>query len=102
MNPREFISLLGGAAARRRGRSRCARSSRRRSRASASSTTRPIGTPSGTGCETSATLKAATEVRNSYFPNKAGLPPSTVLQILRLANPNYLVEVDVIAAVPRL
>jgi len=42
------------------------------------------------------------EVRNSYFPNKAGLPPSTVLQISRLANPNYLVEVDVIAAVPRL
>jgi len=42
------------------------------------------------------------EVRNSYFPNKAGLPPSTVLQISRLANPSYLVEVDVIAAVPRL
>jgi enamine deaminase RidA (YjgF/YER057c/UK114 family) len=29
------------------------------------------------------------EVRNSYFPNKAGLPPSTVLQISRLANPSY-------------
>jgi enamine deaminase RidA (YjgF/YER057c/UK114 family) len=42
------------------------------------------------------------EVRNSYFPNKAELPPNTVLQISRLANPNYLVEVDVIAAVPRL
>jgi hypothetical protein len=37
-----------------------------------------------------------------FFPNKAGLPASTLLQISRLANPGYLVEVEVIAVIPRL
>jgi enamine deaminase RidA (YjgF/YER057c/UK114 family) len=41
-------------------------------------------------------------VRSSYFPNKAALPASTLLQISRLANPTYLVEVEVIAVIPRL
>ena len=40
------------------------------------------------------------EVRASYFPNKAALPASTLLQVSRLANPAYLVEVDVIAVLP--
>ena len=40
------------------------------------------------------------EVRASYFPNKAALPASTLLQISRLANPAYLVEIDVIAVLP--
>ena len=40
------------------------------------------------------------EVRGSYFPNKAALPASTLLQISRLANPAYLVEVEVIAILP--
>jgi len=40
------------------------------------------------------------EVRASYFPNKAALPASTLLQISRLANPTYLVEIDVIAVLP--
>jgi enamine deaminase RidA (YjgF/YER057c/UK114 family) len=42
------------------------------------------------------------EVRGSYFPNKTALPASTLLQISRLANPTYLVEVEVIAVIPRL
>jgi enamine deaminase RidA (YjgF/YER057c/UK114 family) len=42
------------------------------------------------------------EVRGSYFPNKAALPASTLLQISRLANAAYLVEVEVIAVIPRL
>ena len=42
------------------------------------------------------------EVRASYFPNKAALPASTLLQISRLANAAYLVEVEVIAVIPRL
>lgn len=42
------------------------------------------------------------DVRASYFPNKAALPASTVLQIPRFANPTYLAEVDVIAVIPRL
>ena len=42
------------------------------------------------------------DVRGSYFPNKAALPASTLLQISRLANPACLVEVEVIAAIPRL
>lgn len=42
------------------------------------------------------------EVRSSYFPNKAPLPASTLLQISRLANPTCLVEVEVIAVIPRL
>jgi enamine deaminase RidA (YjgF/YER057c/UK114 family) len=37
------------------------------------------------------------EVRASYFPNKAALPASTLLQISRLANSAYLLEVEAIA-----
>jgi enamine deaminase RidA (YjgF/YER057c/UK114 family) len=37
------------------------------------------------------------EVRASYFPNKAALPASTLLQISRLANSSYLLEVEAIA-----
>ena len=40
------------------------------------------------------------EVRASYFPNKAALPASTLLQISLLANPAYLVEVEAIAILP--
>jgi hypothetical protein len=40
------------------------------------------------------------EIRASYFPNKAALPASTLLQVPRLANPAYLVEIDVIAVLP--
>ena len=40
------------------------------------------------------------EVRASYFPNKATLPASTLLQISRLANPEYLLEVEVVAVLP--
>ena len=40
------------------------------------------------------------EVRASYFPNKEALPASTLLQISRLANPAYLVEVEAIAILP--
>jgi enamine deaminase RidA (YjgF/YER057c/UK114 family) len=37
------------------------------------------------------------EVRGSYFPNKAALPASTLLQISRLANPAFLLEVEAVA-----
>ena len=37
------------------------------------------------------------EVRASYFPNKAALPASTLLQISRLASPSYLLEVEAVA-----
>jgi enamine deaminase RidA (YjgF/YER057c/UK114 family) len=40
------------------------------------------------------------EVRASYFPNKATLPASTLLQISRLASPEYLLEVEVVAVLP--
>ena len=40
------------------------------------------------------------DVRASYFPNKATLPASTLLQISRLANPAYLLEVEAIAILP--
>jgi enamine deaminase RidA (YjgF/YER057c/UK114 family) len=40
------------------------------------------------------------EVRASYFPNRSALPASTLLQISRLANPAYLLEVEVIAVLP--
>ncbi len=40
------------------------------------------------------------EVRLSYFPNKDALPASTLLQISRLANPAFLVEIDVVAVMP--
>jgi 2-iminobutanoate/2-iminopropanoate deaminase len=37
------------------------------------------------------------EVRASFFSNKSALPASTLLQITRLANPSYLIEVDATA-----
>jgi 2-iminobutanoate/2-iminopropanoate deaminase len=40
------------------------------------------------------------EVRLSYFPNKAALPASTLVQVPRLANPTYLVEVEAVAVLP--
>jgi len=40
------------------------------------------------------------EVRASYFTNKAALPGHTLLQISRLANPAYQLEVEVIAVLP--
>ena len=40
------------------------------------------------------------EVRGSYFPNKAALPASTLLQVPRLANPAFLLEVEAIAILP--
>src|SRR5262249_2971694 len=40
------------------------------------------------------------EVRASYFKNRAALPASTLLQISRLAQPAYLLEVEVVAILP--
>jgi 2-iminobutanoate/2-iminopropanoate deaminase len=40
------------------------------------------------------------EVRTSYFSNKAALPASTLLQVSRLANPMYLLEVEALAILP--
>jgi enamine deaminase RidA (YjgF/YER057c/UK114 family) len=40
------------------------------------------------------------EVRASFFANKATLPASTLLQITRLANPSYLIEVEAMAILP--
>jgi len=40
------------------------------------------------------------EVRASYFTNRSALPASTLLQVPRLANPAYLLEVEVIAVLP--
>ena len=40
------------------------------------------------------------EIRGSYFPNKQALPASTLLQVPRLANPAFLVEVEAIAILP--
>ena len=40
------------------------------------------------------------EVRASYFPNKAALPASTLRGVSRLANPAFLVEIDVVAVLP--
>jgi enamine deaminase RidA (YjgF/YER057c/UK114 family) len=40
------------------------------------------------------------EVRASFFANRATLPASTLLQITRLANPSYLIEVEVMAVLP--
>ena len=39
-------------------------------------------------------------MRGSYFPNKAALPASTLLQVPRLANPAFLLEVEAIAVLP--
>jgi 2-iminobutanoate/2-iminopropanoate deaminase len=40
------------------------------------------------------------EVRTSFFTNKGALPASTLLQITRLANPSFLIEVDATAILP--
>jgi enamine deaminase RidA (YjgF/YER057c/UK114 family) len=40
------------------------------------------------------------EVRASFFTNKSALPASTLLQITRLANPSFLIEVDATAILP--
>jgi enamine deaminase RidA (YjgF/YER057c/UK114 family) len=40
------------------------------------------------------------EIRGSYFPNKHALPASTLLQVPRLANPAFLLEVEAIAVLP--
>jgi 2-iminobutanoate/2-iminopropanoate deaminase len=40
------------------------------------------------------------EVRASTFTNKNALPASTLVQVTRLADPSYLVEVDAIAILP--
>ena len=40
------------------------------------------------------------EVRAFFFANKATLPASTLLQIMRLANPSYLIEVEAMAVLP--
>ncbi len=55
-----------------------------------------------TGYLTNLDADAATyrDVRRIYFTNKAALPAHTLLQISRLANPAYLLEVDVIAILP--
>ena len=46
--------------------------------------------------------EAYREVRASFFANKGALPASTLLQITRLANPSYLIEVDATAILPPL
>jgi enamine deaminase RidA (YjgF/YER057c/UK114 family) len=40
------------------------------------------------------------EVRAQYFTNKSTLPAATLVQVVRLANPNFLLEVEVIALLP--
>ena len=40
------------------------------------------------------------EVRASFLPNKSAMPASTLLQVVRLADPSYLIEVDAIAILP--
>jgi len=40
------------------------------------------------------------EVRGSYFPNKQALPAATLVQVPRLANPAFLLEVEAIAILP--
>ena len=40
------------------------------------------------------------EVRTSFFTNKSALPASTLLQIARLANPSYSIEVEATAILP--
>ncbi len=55
-----------------------------------------------TAYHTNLDANAATyrEVRGSYFPNKAALPGHTLLQISRLANPAFQLEVELIAILP--
>ena len=40
------------------------------------------------------------EVRAAFLPNKSALPASTLLQVVRLADPAYLIEVDAVAILP--
>ena len=40
------------------------------------------------------------EVHGSYFPNKSALPASTLLQVPRLSNPAFLLEVEAVAVLP--
>ena len=40
------------------------------------------------------------EVRGSYYQNKSALPASTLVQVPRLANPAYLLEIEAIAILP--
>ena len=40
------------------------------------------------------------EVRGSYFPNKQALPASTLVQVPRLANLAFLLEIEAIAILP--
>ena len=40
------------------------------------------------------------EVRGSYFSNKQALPASTLVQVPRLANPAFLLEIEAIAILP--
>jgi enamine deaminase RidA (YjgF/YER057c/UK114 family) len=40
------------------------------------------------------------EVRAQYFTNKSALPPATLVQVVRLANPKFLLEVEAIAVLP--
>jgi enamine deaminase RidA (YjgF/YER057c/UK114 family) len=40
------------------------------------------------------------EVRAQYFSNKSALPAATLVQVVRLANPNFLLEVEGIAVLP--
>ena len=40
------------------------------------------------------------DVRARYFTNKSALPAATLVQVARLANPNFLLEVEAIAALP--
>lgn len=44
--------------------------------------------------------EAYREVRASFFTNKSSLPASTLLQITRLANPSFLIEVEATAILP--
>ncbi len=55
-----------------------------------------------TAYHTNLDANAATyrDVRGSYFPNKAALPGHTLLQISRLANPAFQLEVELIAILP--
>jgi 2-iminobutanoate/2-iminopropanoate deaminase len=47
-----------------------------------------------------ANAPAYREVRASYFTNRSALPAATLLQVPRLANPAYLLEVEVVAVLP--
>jgi enamine deaminase RidA (YjgF/YER057c/UK114 family) len=47
-----------------------------------------------------ANAAAYREVRAMYFKNKAALPGHTLLQISRLANPGYQIELEFIAILP--